>query len=41
MSLVDLALLPIRVGLGVADAVLHAVTPSPPAPASELVVIGV
>jgi len=24
MSLVDLALLPIRVGLGVADAVLHA-----------------
>jgi pimeloyl-ACP methyl ester carboxylesterase len=39
MSLVDLALLPIRVGLGVADAVLHAVTPASPAPPSELVVI--
>ena len=39
MSLVDLALLPIRVGLGVADAVLQAVTPAPPAPPSELVVI--
>lgn len=31
MSWVDLALLPIRVGLGVADAVLHAVTPASPA----------
>jgi pimeloyl-ACP methyl ester carboxylesterase len=39
MSLVDLALLPIRVGLGVADAVLQAVTPASPAPPSELVVI--
>src|SRR6478672_7753294 len=39
MSLVDLALLPIRVGLGVADAVLHAVTPASPAPPSELLVI--
>jgi hypothetical protein len=39
MSLVDLALLPIRVGLGVADAVLHAVAPVSPAPPSELVVI--
>jgi hypothetical protein len=39
MSLVDIALLPIRVGLGVADAVLQAVTPAPPAPPSELVVI--
>jgi hypothetical protein len=39
MSLVDLALLPIRVGLGVADAVLHAVTPASPASPSELVVI--
>ncbi len=39
MSLIDLALLPIRVGLGVADAVLKAVAPAPPAPTSELVVI--
>ena len=39
MSLVDLALLPIRVGLGVADAVFQAVTPASPAPPSELVVI--
>jgi hypothetical protein len=39
MSLVDLALLPIRLGLGVADTVLHAVTPASPAPPSELVVI--
>ncbi len=39
MSLLDIALLPIRVGLGVADAVLQAVTPAPPAPPSELVVI--
>ncbi|HEV7419397.1 MAG TPA: alpha/beta hydrolase-fold protein [Mycobacterium sp.] len=39
MSLLDLALLPIRVGLGVADAMLHAVTPASPAPPSELVVI--
>src|SRR6185437_4653855 len=39
MSLVDLALLPIRVGLGIADAVFQAVTPASPAPPSELVVI--
>ena len=39
MSLVDIALLPIRVGLGVADAVLQAVTPASPAPPSELVVV--
>ena len=39
MSLVDIALLPIRVGLGIADAVLHAVTPESPAPPSELLVI--
>jgi hypothetical protein len=39
MSLIDLALLPIRVGLGVADAVLKAVTPEAPSPPSELVVI--
>ena len=39
MSLVDIALLPIRVGLGFADAVLQAVTPAPPAPPSELLVI--
>ena len=39
MSLVDLALLPIRVGLGVADAAFQAVTPASPAPPSELVVI--
>jgi hypothetical protein len=39
MSLVNLALLPIRVGLGVADAVLQAVTPPSPAPPSELVVV--
>ena len=38
MSLVDLALLPIRVGLHVADVMLQAVTPAPPAP-SELVVV--
>src|ERR1700682_6561632 len=40
MSLVELALLPIRVGLGVADAMLQAVTPVSPAPPSELVVVG-
>ena len=39
MSLVDIALLPVRVGLHVADAVLQAVTPAPPAPPSELVVV--
>src|ERR1700757_1428786 len=39
MSLVDIALKPIRVGLQVADAVLQVVTPPPPAPPSELVVI--
>ncbi|MDT5183452.1 MAG: hypothetical protein QOI29_1610 [Mycobacterium sp.] len=39
MSLVDIALLPIRVGLHVADAVLQAVTPAPPAPPSQLVVV--
>src|SRR6478609_3782939 len=39
MSLVDLALLPIRVGLGVADAVFQAVTPASPAPPSELLVV--
>src|ERR1700738_411194 len=39
MSLVDLALLPIRIGLGVVDAVLHAATPTSPAPPSELLVV--
>ena len=39
MSLVDVALLPIRVGLGIADAVLHAVVPESPAPPSELFVV--
>jgi hypothetical protein len=39
MSLVDLALLPIRFGLDLADRVLHAVTPESPAPPSELVVV--
>ena len=39
MSLVDIALLPIRVGLGIADAVWHAVTPESPAPPSELLVV--
>jgi pimeloyl-ACP methyl ester carboxylesterase len=39
MSLVDLALLPVRAGLYVADAVLRAVTLAPPAPPSELVVV--
>jgi pimeloyl-ACP methyl ester carboxylesterase len=38
MSLLDMALLPVRVGLHVADAILQAVTPAPPAPPSELVV---
>jgi pimeloyl-ACP methyl ester carboxylesterase len=40
MSLVDLALLPIRIGLGVANAVFQAVTPVSPSPPSELVVVG-
>ena len=39
MSLVDLALLPVRVGLQVTNAVLQAVTPPSPAPPSELVVV--
>ena len=39
MSLIDLALLPIRVGLGVANAVLQAVAPPSPAPPSDLVVV--
>ena len=39
MSLFDIALLPVRVGLHVADAVLQAVTPAPSAPPSELVVV--
>jgi pimeloyl-ACP methyl ester carboxylesterase len=39
MSFVDIALLPVRVGLHLADAVLQAVTPAPPAPPSELVVV--
>jgi pimeloyl-ACP methyl ester carboxylesterase len=39
MSLVDLALLPIRVGLHVADAMLQTVAPPSPAPPSELVVV--
>ncbi|AGB21258.1 prolyl oligopeptidase family protein [Mycobacterium sp. JS623] len=39
MSLVELALLPIRVGFGVADAVLKAVRPEAPAQPSELLVI--
>jgi pimeloyl-ACP methyl ester carboxylesterase len=39
MSLVDMAFLPIRVGLQVADTVLRAVTPASPAPSSELVVV--
>ncbi|MGZ8802190.1 MAG: alpha/beta hydrolase-fold protein [Mycobacterium sp.] len=39
MSLLDLALLPIRVALGVADAVIKAVTPEAPAPPSDLIVV--
>ena len=39
MSLVDIALLPFRVGRGIADAVLHAVAPESPAPPSELFVV--
>ena len=39
MSLVDIALLPVRVGLGIVDAVLHAVVPESPAPPSELFVV--
>ena len=38
MSLVDIALLPIRVGRGIADTLLQAVIPTPPAPPSELLV---
>ena len=40
MSLVDIALLPIRVGRGIADTLLQAVIPTPPAPPSELLVVG-
>jgi hypothetical protein len=39
MSLVGLVLLPIRFGRGLADKVLHAVTPESPAPPSALVVV--
>ncbi len=39
MSLVDVALLPIRVGLHIADAVLHTIAPESPAPPSELFVV--
>src|SRR5215217_5516201 len=39
MSLLDIALLPVRVGLHVADTVLQAVIPASPAPPSELVVV--
>ena len=39
MSLIDLALLPLRVGLQVADAVLQAVVPAPPVPPSDLVLV--
>ena len=39
MSLVDLALLPIRIGRNLVDTVLHAITLSSPAPPSELVVV--
>ena len=39
MSLFDIALLPVRVGLDIADAVLQAVTPASPAPPSELLVV--
>jgi pimeloyl-ACP methyl ester carboxylesterase len=39
MTLVDLALLPIRIGLNLAHTVLHTVTPASPAPPSELVVV--
>ncbi len=39
MSLVDVALLPIRVGRGIADALLQMVVPESPAPPSELFVV--
>ncbi len=39
MSLVDLALLPIRIGRNLVDTVLHAVTTQAPAPSSKLVVV--
>ena len=39
MSLVDLALLPIRIGRNLVDTVLHAKSLSSPAPPSELVVV--
>lgn len=39
MSLVDVVLLPIRVGRHIAEAVLHTVTPQSPAPPSELFVV--
>src|SRR3954452_2380473 len=39
MSFVDIALLPVRVGLHLADAILQAVIPASPAPPSELVVV--
>jgi pimeloyl-ACP methyl ester carboxylesterase len=39
MSLVDVALLPIRIGRGIAEAMLHAITPESPAPPAELIVV--
>jgi hypothetical protein len=39
MSFVDIALLPVRFGLQLADAVLQAVIPASPAPPSDLVVV--
>jgi pimeloyl-ACP methyl ester carboxylesterase len=39
MSLVDVVLLPIRVGRHIAEAVLHTVAPQSPAPPSELFVV--
>jgi pimeloyl-ACP methyl ester carboxylesterase len=39
MSLLNLALLPIRIGRSVADTVLKAVTTRPPAPPSDLIVV--
>ena len=38
--MIDMAILPIRVGLQVADAVLQAVAPAPPAPSGLVVVDG-
>ncbi|MCT7658351.1 alpha/beta hydrolase-fold protein [Mycobacterium deserti] len=40
MSLIDLALLPIRIGLGVVTSALKAATPDAPAPPGDLVAIG-